>query len=530
MTNDDFASRIAKTDLQYHQREAVQAVFNAIAQKQRKILIEMPVGSGISSVVRTIASLLTDTKDNNVLVLVDRREELEQYEQLFQTVQLGYTTRIANDARADITLLTAQMFFNQASKFLLGAFNYIVCVDAGSINSRQCASAFGLTDATIIAFSRSFHGNELFHGIDPVFSMALNVVDYTESAAIDFLEILFRNNGLTEIRDFSEMHGGEARPDLIMRKGEQCFAVEVKLYRSRTVSNAILERAVLQAAQYKQLADKPFFRNLHCSRMEACLVAFCLMDSETKTRFFQRYGVHILDIANLLYLSQENPEHLNQLARIFPYSIYAIQSVKPDFLLLPDAIGRRQELQEEGKTQAEADILLRRLESCRPGKSGKAAQLYEELCGDIIAYLFDPEFSKKVRQHTTVDKLFRMDLLCALKGTTAFWQFLKQYYNTNFVVFEYKNYQERIQQNLIYTTEKYLFDAALRNVAFILSRKGFDPGARSAALGCLKEDRKLILDITDKDIQAMMQCKKDGMDPSDYMLSKLEDYLMSIGK
>lgn len=38
----------------------------------------------------------------------------------------------------------------------------------------------------------------------------------------------------------------------------------------------------------------------------------------------------------------------------------------------------------------------------------------------------------------------------------------------------HKNYREPISPNLIYITEKYLFPVALRNVALIIFRKGFD--------------------------------------------------------
>ena len=47
---------------------------------------------------------------------------------------------------------------------------------------------------------------------------------------------------------------------------------------------------------------------------------------------------------------------------------------------------------------------------------------------------------------------------------------------------------EYISQNRIYVTEKYLLPVALRNVAFIISRKGFDHNAAKAALSCLREN------------------------------------------
>ena len=92
----------------------------------------------------------------------------------------------------------------------------------------------------------------------------------------------------------------------------------------------------------------------------------------------------------------------------------------------------------------------------------------------------------------------------------------------------FKNYSKEIDQNLIYITEKYLFDAALRNVAIIISRKGFSKSAKFAAEGCLKEHGKLILSITDDDLVEMLKIKND--EAADYLLGKLEEFLMGISK
>ena len=110
-------------------------------------------------------------------------------------------------------------------------------------------------------------------------------------------------------------------------------------------------------------------------------------------------------------------------------------------------------------------------------------------------------------------------------------EFLERYVgNKEEFFFEYKNYNKHLDQNLIYITEKYLFNAALRNVAIIISREGFSKNAETAARGCLKENGKLIIDITDNDLIQMINIKDDGEEPADYLLNKLENYLMSFSK
>jgi hypothetical protein len=184
----------------------------------------------------------------------------------------------------------------------------------------------------------------------------------------------------------------------------------------------------------------------------------------------------------------------------------------------------------EPSTQSIVESLEEQLRACRVGKEKKAAVEYECICTEIIQFLFDSEFTQSSNQHKTGDDLFRMDLLCGIKGSSVFWELLIRHYNTRFVVFEYKNYSTFLPQNLIYTTEKYLFDAALRNVAIIVSRKGFSKNARIAALGCLKETGKLIIDLTDEDLILMLHKKIDGEESSDYLLWKLENLLMTVSK
>ena len=77
-------------------------------------------------------------------------------------------------------------------------------------------------------------------------------------------------------------------------------------------------------------------------------------------------------------------------------------------------------------------------------------------------------------------------------------------------------------------TDKYLFNPALRNVAFIISRKEFDRHAHDATIGILKESGKLIVDLTDDDLVKMILAKTNGEEPSDYLLNKVELLLMSV--
>ena len=254
------------------------------------------------------------------------------------------------------------------------------------------------------------------------------------------------------------------------------------------------------------------------------------MPDKIKEIYYKERGIIIVDIANLLYLVQENDELMKELIKIVQYDIYNIMP-KPLVDLEIFKIQSKEELSEKLETEIErATGLIKKLEKLECGRKQEVDKEYEKLCVNIIKFLFSTEFTRMLEQSSTEDRMFKMDLVCGLKGTSEFWKILINHYNTRFIVFEFKNYEDKIDQNLIYITEKYLYNATLRNVAIIISRKGFSPNAHKAATGILTETGKLIIELKDEDIITMLRMKADGQDASDYLLNILEEYLISISK
>ena len=87
-----------------------------------------------------------------------------------------------------------------------------------------------------------------------------------------------------------------------------------------------------------------------------------------------------------------------------------------------------------------------------------------------------------------------------------------------------------ITQKEIYTTEKYLYEKALRKVAIIISRKGSDESAKKAARGSLRELGKLIVCLSDEDVNKLIDMKNNKEEPADYLEALLDDMLMDLEK
>jgi hypothetical protein len=135
-------------------------------------------------------------------------------------------------------------------------------------------------------------------------------------------------------------------------------------------------------------------------------------------------------------------------------------------------------------------------------------------------------------QQKTNKDLYRFDLLCRIKdgNQKTFWSVLERYFNSKYVIFEFKNYSEKTTQKEIYTTERYLYAKVLRSVAIIVSANGYEENAYWAAKGSLRENGKLIMLFDTKDLIAMNKMKIEQEDPANFLLKILDDLLLNLEK
>jgi hypothetical protein len=164
--------------------------------------------------------------------------------------------------------------------------------------------------------------------------------------------------------------------------------------------------------------------------------------------------------------------------------------------------------------------------SC-PEKDGPA---FEKACQDAIEVVFDNEFNRWVRQNRVEEGFHKLDLLGLLNPKHDFWVGLRNDFRTRYIVFEFKNYADKISQNEIYTTEKYLFSGALRTVAVMIARNGEDQGATRARYGALREHGKLIILLNQDELIKIIEEFEFGEDHHAPLVDALHNMLRSIGR
>ena len=123
-------------------------------------------------------------------------------------------------------------------------------------------------------------------------------------------------------------------------------------------------------------------------------------------------------------------------------------------------------------------------------------------------------------------------MICKIKNgiNDDFFTIVEKYYKTKYILFEFKNYSDVIKQGQICTTEKYLFETALRKVAIIITRHGIDKNGMKLAKGILRESGKLIIVLNDEDVKEMIRIYEKGEKASTVLVRKLDELLTTLEK
>jgi hypothetical protein len=175
---------------------------------------------------------------------------------------------------------------------------------------------------------------------------------------------------------------------------------------------------------------------------------------------------------------------------------------------------------------SEAEEIINALAQLQPGREN--ATKFEEACERAIQHLYGDSFGGWRSQWRIEAGFHRLDCVARLTPTAGFWATMATDFRSRYVIFEFKNYTDPISQDQIYTTEKYLFTAALRSIAIIVARNGANDSAKRAMKGALREQGKLILCLSLEDLVGLLKKSELGDDPTRLLTQRLDDLLLDI--
>ena len=323
-----------------------------------------------------------------------------------------------------------------------------------------------------------------------------------------FAAELFRSNNYTVI---SEYNIDNKYVDIVLFRNDiMDYVCEIKYFSNIDVSPYILKKAVCQ------------LQTVSLNSSKKMLIINSICDNNTKKNIFEETGVLIFDLRNILYYVDIESNLYRDLLGILEFSISDVEPEETIVDLIKSNIKIKKELKKMDWSNKFAVV--------RKGK--KSFRQYEELCVEALKLVLSDYLDIWEQQQNSSDDLFRFDLICKIKKNIDddFFTTLNKYFNTKYVVFEFKNYNEKITLREINTTEKYLYDKALRNVAIIVSREGVSENADKAIKGSLREQGKLIISLTDFDLLDMIDMYYNCDNATDFLASKLDKLLIELEK
>ncbi len=295
--------------------------------------------------------------------------------------------------------------------------------------------------------------------------------------------------------------------DFQFEMNEKHYCFDFKIYRNNF---AVEDRLI-------SLCEKRY-KYEHLDKKNTILVIGNIVGKQRKKVIEDEYKVAIWDVENLLWILDEFPQIKSDFIALLSFSVSDIVPEKPDQYIFDQTV-----------KEATNIALQEKLRKVQPGDAFRA---YETLCEEIVRYLFSENLEFFKAQKTSNDGLYRFDYCAKIKhgNTNEFFDTIKNFFQTKYIVFEFKNYKDEITQEQIYTTEKYLYEKALRKVAIILSRKGVDKNAQKAARGSLRESGKLIICLSDENVNKLIDMKNNKEDPGDYLEALLDEMLLDLEK
>lgn len=323
---------------------------------------------------------------------------------------------------------------------------------------------------------------------------------------------------------------GNMQVDLIVSNKSSKYYIETKYYKSRLVPASAIR---ISAARLISIITAH-------SDGEGLLIVNSVVPKKLVEDIFTEFGVRIWDRNTLhIQLSKVSDKLRNDFEQLLLESQQGIdvmdvlssvdtQSTSDEDYIIPTLESTPLYPTSHKLPNDKCDQLCIELNSISCGRANWSA--YERKCIDILKYLFEEDLSLWEEQNSTDDGLSRFDLICRIKSKDDYWKFLIKAFNTRFLLLEFKNYCDPIGQNQIYTTERYLYNKALRSVAIIIAKNGASRKAEIAAKGALKEHGKLILIISDDDLCRMLSLKANGDNPNDYLSDLLDKWLVSLSR
>ena len=175
--------------------------------------------------------------------------------------------------------------------------------------------------------------------------------------------------------------------------------------------------------------------------------------------------------------------------------------------------------------------LKKKLDECPSGIKGW--KQFEDICTEILEYLFCPPLKKPKEQIRTLSGVSRRDMIFPNRnidvGNTLAeenWHLLLVELDARMILFEYKNYgKSELGPNAVIQASDYLTETIGR-LGIIVSTKKPNDSALQKRNTIYSNYKKVILFLTKADLKEMLDMKERGDEPSEFIVDKEELFFL----
>lgn len=173
---------------------------------------------------------------------------------------------------------------------------------------------------------------------------------------------------------------------------------------------------------------------------------------------------------------------------------------------------------------------IQQLDACPLGTSGWSQ--FENLCIEILKFLFVPPLNEPKIQPRTYSGTNRMDAIFPNRNITASddvttknWYHLFSELNARLILFEFKNYDvTEIGQDEVNQTRNYLTGPMGNLAIMVCSKLPNESAHRQRNTIFSTAEKKVILFITKDHLKEMLAMKDRGEQPSDLIVDLIETF------
>lgn len=326
-----------------------------------------------------------------------------------------------------------------------------------------------------------------------------NIHGKRELREFEFVNYLFqllkRSEKFRNVRTEAEL-GKERhfRADLVAEEKVsgrwQKIIIECKVQNSFTMHR--LRNIFTQIESYRKYVD------------QARLVfAFPGELSLTARSAFKNFDIEIWDLA---YLSNKFQQEIPEIPH--PILQAMLMATRPTLARSP-----------EGR-------LIQELKLCNPGM--KDWVKYQKLVGSILERLFCPPLSTPISEFPDASKVNRRDFILPNYAEDGFWAFVRSRYSADYIVADAKNYSGKVKKRDVLQISNYLKQHGAGMFGLIICRNGGDSSCTHTLREIWTIDKKLIIVLTDDDIEQMLLTRSSGAQSETIIRQKIEEFRLAL--